>query len=62
MKIQVTAELNGKEVVQDIIDKLSSNTIKVDAKSDDIKAMVFSTTKDSWVEVKPELVKFVFNK
>ena len=59
MKIQINAEADGNEVINDfVIPKVKESGIVVN--SGDVKVQVFSEKAGKFIDYKPEHVKFIF--
>jgi len=61
MKITVTSETFGTEVVENIIQQLAASSVKIDAKPEEIKTEV-QNKEGKWVLFEPIKIRFTYSK
>ena len=61
MKITITSETTGTEVVENIVQQLAASSVKIDAKAEEIKTQVVNA-KGEWCDFSPAKIRFIYSK
>ena len=61
MKIQITSEMDGQEVIACMVANLASSNLKITAKPEEIIPQV-QNKEGKWVQFEATKIKFVYNK